>query len=109
MLSQVILIGRIVKEPELSDINGKKMTRIVLAIQRPFKNGETGEYDTDFIPVSLWQLCAEVAVENFTVGSVVCVKARLVTRTIQTGEEKSVQVVEVVGDRAFLISKKNNA
>ena len=49
MLNQTVLVGRLVKEPELHQTeNGKKVTNITLAVPRSYKN-MNGEYDTDFI------------------------------------------------------------
>ena len=49
MLNQAVLVGRIVKEPELKITeSGKKVSNITLAVPRSFKNSN-GEYDTDFI------------------------------------------------------------
>ncbi|MBE6147116.1 MAG: hypothetical protein E7168_02140 [Firmicutes bacterium] len=48
MLNQVVLVGRLVRKPELRDSgNGKKMSFISLAVPRSFKN-MNGEYETDF-------------------------------------------------------------
>ena len=48
MLNQVVLVGRLVKDPELVETeNNKKISRITIAIPRSFKN-MNGEYETDF-------------------------------------------------------------
>lgn len=48
MLNQVILVGRLVKDPELIESeNNKKYSRVTIAIPRGFKNID-GEYETDF-------------------------------------------------------------
>ena len=47
MLNQAVLVGRIVKEPELKNTDKGKVTNITLAVPRSFKN-QNGEYDTDF-------------------------------------------------------------
>ena len=58
MLNNVVLVGRLVKDPELRDTEqGKKMTFITLAIPRGYKN-MNGEYDTDFIDCVLWDVVA---------------------------------------------------
>lgn len=48
MLNQAVLIGRIVKEPELRKTeSGRHVSNITLAVPRSFKNSN-GEYETDF-------------------------------------------------------------
>ena len=48
MLNQTVLVGRLVKDPELYETEeGNKVTSIILAVPRNYKN-EIGEYDTDF-------------------------------------------------------------
>lgn len=48
MLNQVVLVGRLVRQPELRESEkGKKLSFITLAVPRSFKNMK-GEYDTDF-------------------------------------------------------------
>jgi len=50
MLNQVVLVGRLVKDPEVkSTSDGKKVSHISLAVSRNFKSTETGKYETDFI------------------------------------------------------------
>ena len=48
-MNQIVLVGRITKDPEINEAeNGKKVTSITLAVQRPFKNID-GLYEADFI------------------------------------------------------------
>lgn len=48
MLNQVVLVGRLTKEPELIELeNGKKVLNVLLAVPRTYKN-ENGEYN-DFL------------------------------------------------------------
>ena len=59
MLNQTVIVGRLVKNPELNQTeNGKKVTNITLAVPRSYKN-INGEYDTDFISCVLWEGIAE--------------------------------------------------
>ena len=61
MLNQVILVGRLARNPEVQELeNGKKVANITLAVPRSFKNHE-GEYETDFIDCTLWNGVAENA------------------------------------------------
>ena len=48
MLNQIVLVGRLVREPQLQKgEKNKQYMQITLAIPRGFKN-MNGEYDTDF-------------------------------------------------------------
>ena len=47
MLNQTVLVGRLVKDPEVKTLeDGKEVSNITLAVQRSYKN-ENGEYETD--------------------------------------------------------------
>lgn len=110
MLNHTVLIGRIVRNPELKlTDNGKKVANLTLAVPRGFKN-QNGEYDTDFINCVLWKGIAESTVEYCKKGDLVGVKGRLQTREYETEEKEKRQVTEVVAEKVtFLSSKKQEA
>lgn len=110
MLNHTVLIGRIVRNPELKlTDNGKKVTNLTLAVPRGFKN-QSGEYDTDFINCVLWKGIAESTVEYCKKGDLVGVKGRLQTREYETEEQEKRQVTEVVAEKVtFLSSKRQEA
>ena len=56
MLNQIVLVGRLVQDPEIKEL--EKVGYITLAVSRSYKNAH-GEYDTDFIPVTLFKGIAE--------------------------------------------------
>ena len=88
MLNQVVLVGRIVKTPELRVTeNGKKTATVTLAVPRNYKNA-SGEYETDFLDCTLWTNIAENTTEYCQTGDMVGVKGRIQTRMIQ-GEDGS--------------------
>lgn len=107
MLNQTVLVGRIVRNPELKETeNGKKVTNLTLAIPRSYKN-ENGEYDTDFIDVTLWNGVAENANEYLKKGDLVGVKGRITSfsKELEDGSHKN--EVSVVAEKlTFLSSKK---
>ncbi len=109
MLNQIILVGRLVYDPELRTLeDGRNVTTITLAIQRAYKNSETGEYDTDFIRCTLWSGIAENTVNYCKKGSVVGVKARLAQRYFEYGEGKSFSYPEVIAEKITFINTKND-
>lgn len=107
MLNQAVLVGRIVQDPELKDLeNGNKMAKITLAVPRSFKNAD-GIYDTDFISCVLWKGIAENTVEYCKKGDLVGVKGRIQTRDVELDDESHRKYVEVIAEKVtFLSSKK---
>lgn len=108
MLNQTILVGRLVRDPELYETeNGNKMTNITLAVPRNYKNVD-GEYETDFVNCILWRGVAENAAEYCKKGDLLGVKGHLQTRTIQLDEENKRHVMEVVAEKVTYLSSKKN-
>ena len=107
MLNQTVLVGRIVKNPELKETEtGKKVTNVTLAVPRSFINSE-GQYETDFISCVLWKGIAENTVEYCKKGDLVGIKGRIQSRNIEIDEETKKQVVEVVAEKVTFLSSRN--
>ena len=106
MLNQIVIVGRLVKDPELKDSeNGSKYTNITLAVPRSYKNVD-GEYDTDFISCRLWSGIAENASEYCKKGDLLGVKGRIETRNYEK-DEKMNYVTELIAEKiTFLSSNK---
>lgn len=105
MLNQTVLVGRLVRDPELRETeNGHKVTNITLAIPRTYKN-VNGEYDTDFVSCVVWKGVAESLVEYSKQGDLIGVKGRIQSRNIEIDEDHKRQVVEVVADKVSFLSK----
>lgn len=103
MLNQIVLVGRLVKKPELrTSENSKKYTFITLAVPRSFKN-INGEYDTDFIDCVLWDNVASSTSEYCGKGDIVGVKGRLQSRLIEKDDNKK-YVLEVVAEKVTFLS-----
>lgn len=107
MLNQLIVIGRLVKDPELRKTDtGKNVANITLAVPRSFKN-VNGEYETDYIDCVLWSAVAESTTEYCKKGDLLGVKGRIQTRKYEIEDEKTRQVTEVVAEKvSFLSSAK---
>lgn len=103
MLNQSILVGRIVREPEVRETdNGTKVTNITLAVQRPYKN-VNGEYDTDFISCVLWRGVAESTAQYCKKGDLIGVRGRIQTKNIEY-EDETKHLVEVVAEKVTFLS-----
>ena len=105
MLNQAILIGRIVREPELVQTEKGNVSNITLAVPRSFKNSE-GQYDTDFISCVLWKGVAENTAEYCKKGDLVGIRGRIQTRDVELDDETKKHYVEVVADKVTFLSSK---
>lgn len=107
MLNQTVIVGRLVRDPELIETEtGKKVTNITLAVPRSYKN-INGEYDTDFISCVLWQGIAENTTEYCKKGDLVGIKGRIQSRSIEQEDDYPKKIMEVIAEKVtFLSSKK---
>ena len=106
MLNQSVLIGRLVKDPELYETDkGNKVTRIVLAVNRTYKNPE-GTYDVDYIPCVLWKGIAERTVQYCKKGDLVSVKGTLQSSSYDRDDGSRVYRIEIVVDKVTFLSTK---
>lgn len=103
MLNQVVLVGRLVRDPSLHKTETKNtLSYVTLAIPRSFKNSE-GEYETDFIDCVLWEAVAKSTVEYCKKGDIIGVKGRLASRTYEKDDEKK-YITEVVAEKVTFLS-----
>lgn len=107
MLNQIVVVGRLVREPELKESENKKsFTYITLAVPRSFKNAD-GNYDTDFIDCKLWDGIAENANEFCKKGDLLGIKGRVQSSVYEKDEKKN-YVTELIAEKiTFLSSGKS--
>ena len=77
MKNLVVLVGRLVKKPELIEKNEHKCCYITLAITRNYKN-IMGIYETDFIDVKVPYPMCDSVVEYCRKGDAISVKGRII-------------------------------
>ena len=107
MLNQIVLVGRIAKEIETKEVNGKKVVSLTLACQRSWKNSN-GEYDTDFFDIRLFDSIGQNVKDYCKKGDIVGIKGRLQSTTIEKYHTK-MNIIEIVAEKVtFLSSKSNN-
>ncbi len=105
MLNQIVVIGRLVRDPELRKTeNGRNVTNITLAVPRSYKN-VNGEYDTDYVDCVLWSGVAESTTEYCHKGDLVGVKGRIQTRVFEVEDQRR-YTSEVVAEKVTFLSGK---
>lgn len=102
MLNHVTLMGRLVADPELRTTpQGISVTTMRLAVDRDFKNKQTGERETDFINVVTWRQTAEFVSRYFTKGRMAVVEGRLQVRQYTDKDGNKRTAVDVVADNVY--------
>ena len=106
MLNQIVIVGRLVRDPELRESeNGKKFTNITLAVPRSYKNSN-GEYEADFIDCRLWTGVAENTAEYCKKGDLLGVKGRVETRSIENEDKEKKEITEIIAEKVTFLSNK---
>ena len=106
MLNRVILMGRLVSDPELKTTDtGISVTSFRIAVERSYvKQGE--ERKADFIDIVCWRNTAEFVCKYFNKGSLIGIDGKLQSRTYQAKDGTNRYVVEVVADVASFTGEK---
>lgn len=106
MLNQVVLVGRIVSEPELKETDmGKNVSNITLAVPRTYKNAD-GEYDVDYVDCELWQGIAQNTCEYCHKGDLIGVKGRIEVDNFEVDGEKRKNTKVLAEKVTFLSTAK---
>ncbi len=86
MLNKIFLQGRLVADPELCHTqNGVAVASFRLAVDRDFKDRETGERKADFINVVAWRQTGEFVSRFLTKGRLAVVEGKPRPATTPTG------------------------
>ena len=110
MLNRIVLIGRLTRDPESSYTpNGIAVTKFTVAVDRFSKNQETGEKETDFIPVVAFRRSAEFVTQYVTKGRMVSVDGRLQIRTWVAQDGSKKYFTEVIADNVQALDKPRDS
>lgn len=108
MLNNIILMGRLVRDPELRRTqSGTAVAAFSLAVDRDFK-GQDGAKETDFIDVVAWRSTAEFVSKYFTKGRMAVVEGRLQIRRWTDSEGNKRRTAEVVAESIYFGDSKKD-
>lgn len=109
MLNCISVAGRLVRDPELRrTASGKAVTSFTLAVDRDFKNQQTGEKEVDFLDCTAFGAAGENAAKYFHKGQMAMVTGRL---QIQRYTDKSSQKrsrAEIVATSVYFCGSKES-
>jgi len=105
-MNQLILVGRLTKDPEIKKIDSKSCCYLTVAVKRQFKNSE-GIYESDFITCTVWNIIAEQVCEYCKKGDVVSIKARVQNNNYTDKDDKKVYSYEMVAEQVSFVQSQH--
>ena len=109
MLNEIILMGRLTRDPELRRTgNGTAVASFSLAVDRDFKS-QGGEKETDFIDIVAWRNTAEFVSKYFTKGRMAVVEGRLQMRDWTDRDGNKRRSAEVVAENVYFGDSKRES
>lgn len=107
-MNRIILLGRLVREPEVKVVGERTVTTFTMAVDRPFTS-KNGQKEADFISIVTWNKTAEIAGNYLHKGQRALVEGRLQIRSYDGKDGNKHYVTEVVADRVEFIEKRNSS
>lgn len=116
-MNHVVLIGRLVKDPELRTIasTGRAVTNFTLAIDRNLSRDKKAEYQqkgiptADFIRVNVWGRQAETAAQYLSKGRLVAVEGAITTGSYKANTGETRYTTEVTASHVEFLEKADSA
>lgn len=109
MLNKIIMMGRLVRDPELRHTqSGTAVASFTLAVDRDFKDKATGERAVDFIDCTAWRGTAEFVSRYLTKGRMAVVDGRLQIRRWEDKDGNKRYSPEVVAESVYFADSKRD-
>ena len=109
MLNSVVIAGRMVRDPELRRTgSGKAVSSFTLAVDRDFKNQQTGEKEVDFFDCVAWGAAGENAARYFSKGQMAMVTGRLQIRQYTDKNGQKRRTAEILVNSIYFCGSKES-
>lgn len=109
MYNKVTLVGRLVRDPELRYTpSGKAVANFTLAVDRGFKDKESGEGSADFIKITTWDKQAETVGNILKKGRLVLVEGSIRTGSYEKDGQK-IYTTDVQASRVVFLDRDKSA
>ena len=108
MLNHAIIQGRFTAKPELkTTAGGTSVTSFTLAVERDFRDKETGERAADFINCVAWKGTAELVTRYFDKGRMAIVGGRIQVRDYTDKDGNKRRATEIVAESVHFADSGN--
>ena len=103
-------IGRVTKDLEVkTSQGGTAVLNNTVAINRPFKNKQTGEREADFINFVAFGKTAEIIAQYHQKGSLIGLTGRMQSRSYENSNSQKVFVTELVVNEMHFTGSNNSS
>lgn len=111
MINNVVLVGRLGKDPELKYTpSGSAVTNFRLAVNRPpRRDAPEGEEQTDWLDIVAWEKVAENCAQYLDKGALVGIEGRVQSRTWETQDGQRRYAVEINARSVQFLESKAEA
>lgn len=107
-MNKVFLIGNLTRDPEMrSTQSGVPVCNFSIAVNRRFRNAQTGQQETDFLNIVAWRQLAELCGRYLTKGSKVAVTGSIQTRTYEAQDGSKRSAFDIVADEVEFLAPQN--
>ena len=107
MLNKIFIMGRMTRDPELRRTQtGTPVASFTLAVERDFKDKDSGDRTADFIDCVAWRNTAEFISKHFSKGRMAVVVGSLQMRDWTDKEGNKRRSAEIVADTVYFGDSK---
>lgn len=105
-MNKVMLVGRLVRDPDLKYTDKKGTARAFLVIAtKGYYSKEKGETVDDFIPVTMWGKRAETLAQHAKKGWTIELEGKLKASSYKGEGDKMINRLEFVAENFEFVSK----
>ena len=98
-MNKVYLIGNLTRDPEMRSTSaGIPVCNFSIAVNRRFKNAQTGQQETDFFNIVAWRQLAELCGRYLAKGRKVAVFGSIQTRSYEAQDGSKRTAFDIVAD-----------
>ena len=108
MLNHVVIMGRMVRDPELRQLdNGTSVTSFSVAVDRNYVDKTTNERQADFLNVVAWRQTADFVCKYFHQGDMIALEGSLQSRKYTDKDGNNRIAIEIVASNISFCGGKN--
>lgn len=107
-MNKVILIGRLSQDVDYRENNGSTIARTSVAVQREFKDKQTGEYGVDFLNLVAFGKTADFLQKYFSKGMRIGIEGRIQTGSYTDKNGQKRYTTDIVVEKTEFVESKGN-